>query len=175
MQVMQTARTRIREFQLSDIPGLARILGDPSVMEFSSKGPLTEEDTLQFIAWCIDSYRQHGHGPWALTEKQSGALIGFCGLSLENVDGVEEIEIGYRLAKDQWGKGLATEAATRVIEYGFSDLNINSIIGIVSPRHTASLRVLAKLGFHSFYETRFSGWDVRIYRQNRQDWQVATH
>ena len=83
------------------------------------------------------------------------------------MDGANEIEIGYRLARDRWGNGLATEVAERVVDHGFANCNIDSIVGIVSPRHAASIRVLEKLGFHSFIETRYNGWDVRVYRLNR--------
>ena len=133
-------------------------------MEFSSKGALTEADTAKFIEWCGHSYQELGYGQWALLEKKSGVLIGFCGLSHATVDGVDKVEIAYRLAQDQWGKGLATEAANKVLEHGFSICNIESIVGIVSSRHEASMRVLEKIGFESFSETRYSGWDVRVYR-----------
>lgn len=166
---MKTARVLIREFARSDAQDLSKILIDPLVMEFSSKGPLTEADTLSFIEWCIRSYQEHGYGQWALIEKKSGALIGCCGLSHATVDGADEVEIGYRLAQDQWGKGLASEAADRVLDHGFDICNIKSIVGIVSPRHEASIRVLEKVGFQSFSETRYSGWDVRIYRLTKQD------
>lgn len=170
MVVAETARVHIREFGSSDTPALSRILGDPSVMAFSSKGPLTEADTLRFIEWCSGSYQEHGYGQWALIEKKSGALIGFCGLSHATVDGVDEVEIAYRLAQNKWGEGLASEAANEVLDHGFSICNIRSIVGIVSPRHEASIRVLEKIGFQSFSETRYSGWDVRVYRLSKHDW-----
>lgn len=170
MMIAETARVQIRELATSDAPALSKILADPSVMAFSSKGALTEADTLRFIEWCIRSYQEHGYGQWALIEKQSGVLIGCCGLSHATVDGVDEVEIGYRLAQNQWGKGLASEAASKVLDHGFAICNIKSIVGIVSPRHEASIRVLEKVGFQSFSETRYSGWDVRVYRLNKHDW-----
>lgn len=115
---------QIREFEITDVLALSMILCDPSVMEFSSKGPMTEADTLRFIEWCSDSYQEHGYGQWALIEKKSWELIGFCGLSHATVDGVDEVEIAYRLAQNQWEKGLATEAAAKVLDYGFSICNI---------------------------------------------------
>jgi len=170
MVVAETTRVLIREFQRSDAPALGKILGDPSVMEFSSRGPLTEADSLRFIEWCSDSYQERGYGQWALIDKKSKVLIGFCGLSHASLDGVDEVEIAYRLAKNQWGKGLASEAASQVLSHGFTFLNIASIVGIVSPRHAASIRVLEKVGFISFSETRHNGWDVRVYRLSMHDW-----
>lgn len=169
MLVAETARLLIREFEGGDTPALVKILGDPSVMEFSSKGALTEADTAEFIQWCNGSYQEHGYGQWALLERKSGVLIGFCGLSHATVDGVDEVEIAYRLAQNQWGKGLASEAASAVLEYGFSICNIDSIVGIVSPRHEASIRVLEKVGFESFSATCYSGWDVRVYRLGKPE------
>lgn len=168
--VVETARLLIREFESVDTPALSKILGDSAVMEFSSKGALTEADTVRFIEWCSGSYQEHGYGQWALIEKKSEVLIGFCGLSRATVDGVDEVEVAYRLAQDQWGNGFASEAANIVLDHGFSACNIKSIVGIVSPRHEASIRVLEKSGFQSFSETLYSGWDVRVYRLSDHDW-----
>lgn len=170
MLVAETERLLIRELEESDAPSLSKILADSSVMEFSSKGVLTEAETLNFIQWCSDSYQAYGYGQWALIEKKSGCLIGFCGLSHALVDEVDEVEVAYRLARDQWGRGLASEAVNSVLEYGFSSCNIEQTVGIVSPRHTASIRVLEKAGFESFSETCYGGWDVRVYRQSKHDW-----
>lgn len=168
--IAETGRLLIREFELSDTSALSKILGDSSVMEFSRNGALTEADTVSFIEWCTGSYQGHGYGQWALIDKKSQCLIGCCGLSHVTVDGVDEVEIAYRLAHDQWGKGLASEAASIVLEYGFSICTLELIVGIVSPHHEASIRVLEKIGFQSFAETRYSGWEVRVYRLSKHDW-----
>ncbi|MES9898721.1 MAG: GNAT family N-acetyltransferase [Sedimenticola sp.] len=160
---------QIREFESHDIQALCKILSSPGVMEFSSKGSLTEADTKNFIGWCINSYRENGYGQWAVIAKESGRLIGCCGLSYATVDESDEVEIGYRLAQEQWGKGLASESANSVLAHGFESCDIESIVGIVSPRHSASIRVLEKVGFRTFSETRYCDWDVRIYRMSKKD------
>ncbi len=164
MFIAETKRLLLREFNSDDTPALAKILCDPSVMKFSSNGVLTEANTATFIEWCESAYKEHGFGQWALLDKSSCSLIGFCGLSHANVDGVDEIELAYRLAPDYWGKGLASEAVGKVLEYGFSTCNIEWVIGIVSCIHQPSIRVLEKAGFVSFKETQYGGWDVRAYR-----------
>ena len=173
VRVTETERIEIREIENGDIQALSGILADPDVMEYSSKGPLTEVETSDFVEWCVKSYEENGYGQWAVIEKKSGRLIGCCGLSRTTVDGCDEIEIGYRLAKDQWGKGLASEAAYVVLAHGFQGFNIESIVGIVSPHHSASIRVLEKLGFRVFSETRYSDWDVRVYRMSKKDWESS--
>ncbi|HHE31347.1 MAG TPA: N-acetyltransferase [Chlorobaculum parvum] len=170
MLIAETERLLIREFESSDKPALSKILGDPEVMEFSSKGALTEADTARFVESCRHSYQKFGYGQWALIEKKSEKLIGFCGLSHATVNGVEEVEVAYRLAKERWENGLSTEAAQKVLEHGFSVCHIKSVVGIVSPRHKASMRVLEKCGFQSFSETHYCGWEARVYRMSDHDW-----
>jgi ribosomal-protein-alanine N-acetyltransferase len=145
MLIAKTKRLLLREFNSDDISALAKILGDPVVMKFSSNGVLTEASTAKFIKWCERSYRENGYGQWALLEKNAGTLIGFCGLSHTILDGVNEIEVAYRLAPDYWGRGLASEALVKVLEHGFSTCNIQSIVGIVSHFHQPSIRVLKRL------------------------------
>ena len=169
MIVTETERLKIREFESHDVQALSKILSDPDVMEFSSKGPLNEADTMGFIEWCIKSYQKYGYGQWAVIEKESGKLIGCCGLSHATVDEVDEVEIGYRLDKEHWGKGLASEAASVVLALGFGTRIIESIVGIVAPRHRGSIRVLEKIGFRSFSETCYCGWEVRIYRLSQKE------
>lgn len=169
MIVTETERLKIREFESHDMQALSKILSDPDVMEVSRKGPLNEADTMSFIGWCINSYQEYGYGQWAVVEKESGKLIGCCGLSHATVDEVDEVEIGYRLDKEHWGKGLASEAAGVVLAYGFDTWTIESIVGIVAPRHIGSIRVLEKVGFRTFSETCYCGWDVRVYRLSLKD------
>lgn len=171
VRVTETERIAIRQFESGDIQALRMILADSDVMEYSSKGPLNEVETSDFVEWCIKSYKENGYGQWAVIEKKSGRLIGCCGLSRTTIDECDEVEIGYRLAKEQWGNGLASEAASSALAHGFQSCNVESIVGIVSPDHSASIRVLEKLGFRSFVETRYSDWDVRVYRMFKKDWE----
>lgn len=170
MYLTATNRLEIRKFESSDVKTLMPILSDPDVMEYSSKGPLSEAQTAEFIDWCTHSYDELGYGQWAVIEKPSGRLIGYCGLSRTTVDGCDEVEIGYRLAKDRWGIGLATEAAREALGYGFEACNLKSVVAIVAQNHAASIHILEKLGFSNFIETRYAGWDVRLYRLTRSDW-----
>lgn len=167
MVIAETPRLLLRELSPDDVGALAEILGDPKVMEFSTNGPCTEDDTRQFIDWCLHSYRDHGFGQWAVVDRLSGAIIGFCGLSHLELDGAQEIEIGYRLAPSVWGQGLASEAAGAALEYGFSHCHIDSVIAIITTRHVVSACVAEKVGFRIDTHTTYRGWDVCIYRKRR--------
>jgi RimJ/RimL family protein N-acetyltransferase len=167
---LDTPRLILRELTPDDTPALARILGDAQVMRHSVRGVMSEQATGEFIDWCRHSYRAHGFGPWAVQDKSSSTLAGFCGLNAERVDDADEIEIGYRLAPAFWGKGLGTEAARRALSHGFDKLRIDSLIAIVEPANVASVKVIEKLGFSGFIHSQYHRHGVRIYRMNARQW-----
>ncbi|MGI9276285.1 MAG: GNAT family N-acetyltransferase [Endozoicomonas sp.] len=168
MHLFETKRLLVRLLSLNDLQVMTKILSDPDVMRHSVRGVCDEKATREFIEWCIACYKTHGVGPWALTEKTNGDLIGFCGLSPEVVKDTEEINLGYRLSKKYWGQQLATEAAKAVVDYGFNQKQVDSIIVIIEPAHIASLRVAEKCGFNDFTATTYHDKSVRIYRLNRK-------
>lgn len=168
--VLQTQRMTLRQFSSADVLPMAHILSDPEVMRYSVRGVLSERATAEFVDWSLQSYGRHGFGPWAVIEKARGVLIGFCALNQENVDGAEEVEIGYRLAPPFWGRGLATEIVAATLAYGFEDLGLQSIIAIVQPANVASVRVIQKVGFNAFVYSQYHRLGVKIYRLNRDEW-----
>jgi [ribosomal protein S5]-alanine N-acetyltransferase len=173
--VAETNRILLRELTLDDVPQLALILADPDVMRYSVRGVCTEEDTRQFVEWCIALYRDSGYGPWALVEKASSALVGFCGLSPELIDGKQEIQIGYRLARKFWGQGLATEAVSRVLAHAFEHERLGSVVAIIEPGHEASARVAEKAGFRAFVWAHYHDREVKVYRKTLAEWNEASH
>jgi [ribosomal protein S5]-alanine N-acetyltransferase len=84
------------------------VLSDREAMQFYPQ-PFDRQMTQAWVERNIQRYARHGFGLWALILKESGKLIGDCGLVVQEVDGVEEVEIGYHIRRDLWGKGLATE------------------------------------------------------------------
>src|SRR5271169_154148 len=110
MQILETARLTLRELRPDDADALARILSDPETMRFYP-APYNRAGVDQWIARQIGRYADHGHGLWAMALKSNRELIGDCGLTVQNIDGTNEIEIGYHVRRDLWGQGLATEAA----------------------------------------------------------------
>lgn len=170
MEIAQTPRLRLRELDNGDVPALAAILADPEVMHYSLGGVHDEAQTRRFIAGCRASYAEHGLGPWALVDTASGELAGFCGLSHDTIDGVQEVHLGYRLATRFWGRGLATEAARRVVALGFTAHRLASLVAIIEPAHGASRRVAEKVGFQDAASTAFQGWEVRLYRLTAAAW-----
>ncbi len=165
MVATETDRMLIRHLSLEDLAELAVMLADPEVMHHSVRGVMTQEDTRGFIAWCISLYERCGYGPFALEDKASSALIGFCGLSPQTVGGVEEVHVGYRLARRFWARGLATEAVRAVVTGGLRQHGLESVIAIVEPDHPASCRVVEKAGFGFSQRQQFYEREVLVYRK----------
>ena len=168
--LLETPRLRLRPLSMCDVPSLAAILADPAVMKHSVGGVCDELATRDFINWCLESYAAHGVGSWALVDKNDSSLIGFCSVGPELVNGVEEMNLGYRLATRYWNKGLATEAAKAVLAHAFRGQGMGSVIVIIEPDHVASLKVAENAGFRQFHSITFHGRSVRLYRLRRADW-----
>ncbi|MDM9380736.1 GNAT family N-acetyltransferase [Chlorogloeopsis sp. ULAP01] len=163
---LETQRLVLREFQPADWQPLAPILVNPQVMKFSLTGILSASQTQEKIESFITSYKKFGFGKWAVILKESNELIGYCGIAVEQIDNKDETEIGYRLEPNFWGKGLATEAASAAIQYGFEQLKFPYILGIVERANTASVRVLEKLGMRYERKTIFHNVEMDVYRLN---------
>ncbi|MBE9167054.1 GNAT family N-acetyltransferase [Pleurocapsales cyanobacterium LEGE 06147] len=161
---LETQRLILREFQQEDLCQLAPILANPQVMKFSPTGILSFQQTRTKINGFIASYKKNGFGKWAVIFKESNRLIGYCGIAVEQIDNVDERELGYRLDPAFWGRGLATEAASIVIQYGFEQLRFPHILGIVERENMASVRVLEKLGMKYKRKTVFHGVKMDVYQ-----------
>lgn len=170
MSLFETERLVARKLSHQDVPVLTAMLSDPEVMKFSVRGVCDEEATRKFVDWCLECYASHGIGPWGLYEKKSGEFIGFCGVGPELVGEVEEINLGYRLARRFWHHGYATEAVKGVLQYAFGQKHCESVIAIIEPEHTASIRVTEKVGFGDYSLHEFHHRPVRVYRMTREQW-----
>ncbi len=145
MQILETPRLILREFSLDDVDALARVLSDPQTMRFYP-APLDSPGVEQWIARNLRRYATNGHGLWAMVLKTNGELVGDCGLTIQEVDGANEVEIGYHVRRDLWGQGLATEAARACRDYGFARLSVDRLISLIRPENLPSRRVAEKNG-----------------------------
>ena len=161
---LETQRLILREFRQKDLYQLAPILANSKVMKFSPTGMLSVSQVQAKIDSFITSYKEFGFGKWAVIFKESNQLIGYCGIAVEQIDKVDEREIGYRLDPEFWGRGLATEAALKTLQYGFEQFKFPYILGIVERKNVESVRVLKKLGMRYKRETVFHGVKMDIHQ-----------
>lgn len=159
MIILETERLIVRHFHLFDVKAMHRVFGDAEVMRYGD-GVQTEEWVRKWLQECLENYYQKwGFGPWAVVEKRHRQVIGYCGLFyFPNVCGQPEVEIGYRLARNYWGKGYATEAVLAVRDYGFNVLGLSRLIAMVDPQNIASIRVVEKAGMHYEKDVMFEGY-----------------
>lgn len=161
---IQTRRLLIRSFVPQDAKALhERVFGDGEAMKFIPRGASPSlERTRASVERFIRHERQHGFGLWAVELKESGELIGDCGLYL--VQGVgPEVEVAYHFGRDWWGQGYATEAASACLAYGFGECGLGEIIAICFPEHVASRRVMEKCGMRYVGPARYYDLDLVKY------------
>jgi len=143
--ILETPRLILREWQSDDWIRFKPIATNPLVIRYVGTGqPPNDEQIQAYIEAARNRYRTERFCLWPLIYRENQALIGFCGL--DRLWGRDEIEIGYWLAPDYWGKGLATEAALAVIQYGKGTLGLQQIVAVAQPANKASIHVLEKLG-----------------------------
>ncbi len=152
-----TERLLLRAMTDDDLDDIAALLGDPVVMRHYPR-PRTRDEARAWIDWTQASYREHGFGLWVLTERSTGAFLGDCGLTMQRVDGVDELEVGYHVRADRQGEGFASEAAAAARDYARDVLHAPRLIAIINPDNIPSQRVAAKVGL-SFEKETFYGHD----------------
>ena len=162
MEVLQTSRLTLREFTSSDAEALALVLSDPETMKFYP-APFDRAGVEQWIVRNMRRYAENGHGLWGMVLKSTGELIGDCGLTVQSVDGVEEIEIGYHVRRDLWGQGLAAEAARACRDDGFARLRVERLISLIRPENIPSRRVAEKNGMTVWKEVMWRGLPHLVY------------
>jgi RimJ/RimL family protein N-acetyltransferase len=148
---LETDRLLLRPWRpAEDLDALAALNSDPAVMRWVTPNrPLRREESADLLDRVVRHWDEHGFGLWAVVPREAGArCIGFAGLAIPSFLPaiLPAVEVGWRLAPDWWGRGLATEAARASIAFGFERLGLRSIITIVDARNQRSLRVAGKLG-----------------------------
>ncbi|MBE9207559.1 GNAT family N-acetyltransferase [Nostoc sp. LEGE 06077] len=162
MPEIETPRLRLRNFLPDDFDDLFRIYSDAEVMKYLS--PRNKEQTQASLHKHIQHWQEYNFGMWAVVHKESGRLIGRCGLGF--LDNTLEVELGYVLEKSYWNMGIGTEAATATIKYGFVEAELNRIVAIAHPENIASVRVIQKIGMKYEKNARYYNVDVVYYAIN---------
>ena len=142
-----TERMILRRWREEDLAPFRRMNADPRVMEFMP-ALLTLEESDALLNRIERQFEERGFGVFAAELKQSGEFIGFVGLSVPRFDApfMPAVEIGWRLAAEHWGRGLATEAAREVLRYGFEVVGLESVVSFTVPANVRSRRVMEKIG-----------------------------
>jgi RimJ/RimL family protein N-acetyltransferase len=141
---IETARLRLRVFNFADLDELALIFSDPEVMKYiGAEGkPMSREETERTLSVFVNDWEKNGFSRWAVCLKESGRLIGCCGLKL--LEGTPEII--YVLARYYWGRGYGTEAAKASLRYGLEGFGLDQIVAVTRHENVRSQRMMARIG-----------------------------
>ena len=132
----------------------------------------SEERAQEMINFTLKRYRENRLGLQALIHKETGELIGLCGVMIQEISGKTETEVGYHLLRKHWGKGYATEAAQRFRDYGFEYMRANSIVSIIHPLNLPSKNVALRNGMTLKEKgASWRGYEVDVYRIDRAEWE----
>jgi RimJ/RimL family protein N-acetyltransferase len=152
VMILETERLQLREMTFDDLDDLYAILSDPIAMQHYPK-PYDRKGVEDWIERNLQRYAEEGFGLWAVVHKEDARFIGDCGLTIQQVDGIGELEIGYHILRAYWGQGLATEAARACRDYAFDVLGRDRVISWMHPENVASRRVAEKNGMRLKKET----------------------
>lgn len=162
-QVLSTARTHLRPFELTDADAAFAWFSDPEVMRYIPSAPdATVRQTEERITRYMEHGREHGFSKWIILDENTGAPIGDAGFY--TIPGSDRVELGYRLARKEWGKGLATEIAARWLEVAPEWYGFREVFAFAHPENKSSLHVMEKLGFRYSHMEKIYGMDSPLYR-----------
>lgn len=144
---IRTERILLRQWREADFPHFAALTADPEVMQYFP-ATLSAEESDALGRRCRDLIAERGWGFWAAEERLSGEFMGFIGLHIPTapLPFAPCVEIGWRLAQKWWGKGLATEGARGALQFGFRELDLDSIVSFTALVNHRSEAVMKRLG-----------------------------
>ena len=143
--ILETERLYLREMERADLRDLCGMLQDPLVM-YAYEHAFSNVEAQAWLDRQLERYARDGFGLWAVIERDSGALVGQCGLTWQDWSGRQVLEIGYHLRRDRWGRGYATEAARACKKYAFEALGAREVYSIIRDTNFASQRVALRNG-----------------------------
>ena len=150
---LESERVRLRQWVESDVSGFIRLNSDPDVMQYFPK-TLTEKESEEFVSVMSSIIDKQGWGFWAAELKPSQEFIGFVGLNSPRTIFPFSpcVEVGWRLHKEYWGNGYATEAGRISLAYAFDILKIDEVVSFTTESNSKSRKVMERLGMENTNE-----------------------
>jgi len=142
---LETERLRLRLFTHDDLPIMFKLGSDPDVIKYADTPVRDMEEARERLEkGPLSDYEKYGYGRFAVELKETGKVIGFCGIKY--LPEIDLPEVGYRYLKEYWGRGIGTEAAKACVEFAREDLKIKKLVALIIPENIASIKVAEKLG-----------------------------
>jgi [ribosomal protein S5]-alanine N-acetyltransferase len=152
--VIETDRLRIRPYQLKDVDSLYEVVSEPNFYQYVPEEVPTHDDVRKIVEWSMDCNLKNTPEKiikfnLAIIDKEYDELIGYCGLGPFDLN-KNKVELYFGLSEQYRGMGLAKEAASAVLNYGFNAIGLNEMVSTVHPDNIASVKILESLGFVYF-------------------------
>lgn len=169
----ETKRLILRKLVLSDLDGMFELDSNPEVHKYLGNNPVKDQlQSIQSIEDKITQYKDYGIGRWAVIDRNNGDFMGWAGLKFvtDSTNKVENYyDLGYRLIQRYWGKGIASEAASAIIEKAFTILNIKEIYAMADCDNIASDKTLKSIGMKLVEEFEQDGTKYNWYKIEQAD------
>jgi len=159
--ILETQRLVLRYQSASDVPLLTDLWADPVVTRFIG-GPRDRDWLRSVFEETAKNPQAERYDLWPVVEKDTGLVVGHCGLLDKDVEGRTEIELNYIFSPAVWGKGYATEIAAAIKQMAIEKMGLKRLIALIEPENLASERVALKIGMHLEKETLRPGGGRRI-------------
>ena len=160
--IAKSERIYLRELNTSDTLNLFNLNNDSDVLKYTGDEPFKDiDDATIFLSKYVIQYQNYKMGRWAICLNNSNKMIGWCGLKYHSKENL--VDVGYRLFKNQWNKGYATEATQVALDYGFNKLKLKEIVAHVHEKNTASHKVALKAGLKFSKNIIYDNKPARFY------------
>lgn len=171
--LFETPRLLARRITFDDLDDMHAVYGDVDAMRWVADGKGLDRDGCRWwIDKTLNNYRVRGYGMTALVLRETGKIVGFCGLV--HAEGQAVPEIKYALRREYWGHGLASEAACGMLGYGASVLKLREIMATTDLENVASHRVLINAGMREAEIRRNDdGSFTKVFRWRTRDDEVS--
>ena len=158
-------RLYYRLYTQEDFVFLASMLSDPEMVRYIGNGQTRDEQGAKmFLDWIYSHYHMNEeYGLKVIVRKEDDVLVGHAGIVPQKVQGKDEFEIGYWIAKEYWGNGYASESAKALMDRGVNKLGIKRFISLIQPMNDASRKIATKNGMNLEEEVVLNGQDVCVY------------
>ena len=170
--ITKTERLILREMTENDYEALYAVLSDSDIMKHY---PYTfdEKRVRGWITKNIERYRVFGFGLWAVVLKETGRMIGDCGITMQNIDGFIRPEIGYHINKEFQNAGYATEAAKKCVEWAFENTPFGVLYSYMKKLNLPSSVVARNIGMNKVFEyTDEENEQTEVYAISRKEWEL---
>lgn len=146
-KILETPRLILRELSPADLSAICRVLQDKETM-YAYEHAFSDEEVQAWLNNQLRRYREDGFGLWGVVLKESGELIGQCGLTWQSITDRRVVEVGYLFERAYWHQGFATEAAIACKEYAFNVLGYSEVFSIIRDNNFASQKVALRNEMH---------------------------